>query len=151
VPSVQVGFSITFDLLKEAVEEGTPKIFKPLVNAFWSELATLGFIGALVTSSPPPRIPASGRRARSHSPSWHHTHFHHHPFGPFGFGFPQHRRTPRPSVERILEAGKPCFLSEDRILPPWIIRKANASEVLRAYGLLTVGAPLQRLLKTFLF
>mmetsp|Transcript_10060 Transcript_10060/g.24625 ORF Transcript_10060/g.24625 Transcript_10060/m.24625 type:complete len:739 (-) Transcript_10060:31-2247(-) len=42
-----VGFSITFDLLKEAVEEGTPKIFKPLVNAFWSELATLGFIGAL--------------------------------------------------------------------------------------------------------
>jgi len=45
--SVILVLSISFEILKESVEHHTPKEFEPITDAFFGELATLGFIGAI--------------------------------------------------------------------------------------------------------
>eukprot|EP00282_Hemiselmis_andersenii_P028597 CAMPEP_0169449542 /NCGR_PEP_ID=MMETSP1042-20121227/12667_1 /TAXON_ID=464988 /ORGANISM="Hemiselmis andersenii, Strain CCMP1180" /LENGTH=771 /DNA_ID=CAMNT_0009561289 /DNA_START=94 /DNA_END=2405 /DNA_ORIENTATION=+ len=45
--SIIILLSIVFDVCKETVESRVPEEFEPIVEAFLSELATLGFIGAL--------------------------------------------------------------------------------------------------------
>uniref|UniRef100_A0A6U5Z8U4 MLO-like protein n=1 Tax=Guillardia theta TaxID=55529 RepID=A0A6U5Z8U4_GUITH len=45
--SVILILSILFDTCKEVIESNTPEAFEPIMDAFFSELATLGFIGAI--------------------------------------------------------------------------------------------------------
>ena len=45
--SVILVLSITFETVKETIEEHTPHVFEPITDAFFGELATLGFIGAI--------------------------------------------------------------------------------------------------------
>jgi hypothetical protein len=45
--SVILVLSITFETVKEVIEHHTPHVFEPITDAFFGELATLGFIGAI--------------------------------------------------------------------------------------------------------
>lgn len=45
--SVILVLSISFETVKELIEHHTPHVFEPITDAFFGELATLGFIGAI--------------------------------------------------------------------------------------------------------
>jgi hypothetical protein len=45
--SIILVLSISFETMKETIEHHTPHVFEPITDAFFGELATLGFIGAI--------------------------------------------------------------------------------------------------------